>query len=171
MFISRKIIILLIVLLSLTTIVFLGYERRRASYEKLMPVDFNFSATIDFDTYTIDTYNNSLLKQFDWERDTLITFHVKKEFKEKIYGILRDIDIYKYPRNFAPTSTIGRLPSSSYHFKFTIDSITYSIDWVENTYSEIKDAKKLRTLFMEIRDYIEQDERVKDLPEDERAFL
>jgi len=155
----------------LTTIIFLGYERRSTSYEKLMPVDFNFSATIDFEAYTLDSYNNTLVKQFDWERDTLITFHVKKEFKEKIYSILRDIDIYKYPENFAPTSTTNILPYSPYYFKFTMDSITTSLNWIENTNSEIKDAKKLRTLFIEIRDYIEQDKRADTLPEDKRAFL
>ena len=171
MYINKKVIAILIILFSLIIIVFLGYDRTITNYEKKMPADFNFLAKVKFDTYVIDTYNNTLTKTIDWENDTVISFQTSIEFKEKIYNILRDIDIYKYPENYAPTSTIKISPSSSYFLKFTLGSDTTLINWEENTESENIDAKKLRKLFMTIYNYLEQNERVKSLPDDERAFL
>ena len=172
MYINKKVVVLLIVLISLILIVFFGYKKTTGvNYKKEMTTDFNFLAKVYHDTYTIDTYSNTLTKLIDWESDTIITFHVSNEFREKIYHILRDIDIYKYPKNYAPTSTIRVSPSSSYYLKFTIDSDTTVINWTENTESEKKDAKKLRYLFSTIYDYLEQDERIKALPDSKRAFL
>ncbi len=90
MFINRKIIILLIILTSLTLIVFYGIEKKSGfNYHKEMPADFNFIAKLDFDTYTIDTYNNSLIKIIDWEKDTLIGSYIMWDF-------VVDLKIYSY---------------------------------------------------------------------------
>ena len=172
MFVNRKIVVLLIVLLSLIFIFLFGIEKRSGfSYDKKMPADFNFSAKVEFDTYTLDTYNNSLIKIIDWENDTLIAFQLTNDFKEKIFNILREIDINKYPENYAPTSTIEISPSSNYYFKYTINSRTRELKWVENTESETKDAKKLRSLFKTILDFLKQDKIVKTLPESKRGYL
>jgi len=171
MHINKKVIVLLIVIFSLTLIVFFGYKRTSRSYDKEMPSDFNFFAKVEYDTYLLDTYNNTLTKKFDWEHDTIISFEIGQEFKEKIYNTLCDIDIYKYPENYAPTSTITVDPSTSYFLKFTFNSDTTEINWTEHTYSEKKEAKKLREIFETIYEYLEQDDRVKSLPEDRRAFL
>lgn len=153
-------------LLSFTLIVFFGIEKRSSfNFEKEMPIDFNFLAKVDFDSYTLDTYNNSLIKEIDWKKDTLINFPVDKDFKEKIYSILRNIDINKYPDNYAPASKISISPSSTFYFKFTTDSITRELNWETNTESETNDAKKLRSLFKTILDFLEQDKTVKTLPE------
>jgi len=171
MHINKKVLALLIVIFSLIIIVLLGYKRVSTSYEKEMPSNFNFLAKVEFETYILDTYNSSLTKTIDWENDTVIFFETSQEFKEIIYDILRDIDIYKYPKNYAPTSTIRVSPSSSYYLKFTLDSDTSIINWEENTESKIKEAKKLRMLFETIIEYLKQDNRVKSLPESKRAFL
>ena len=136
-----------------------------------MPIHFNFCAHISSDSYTINTYNNTLTKTIDWEKDTTISLKVSSEFKESIYKLLKEIDIARYPYNYAPTSTANILPSFSYEIKYTMDSIARSIKWEENTYSENRDAKRLRNVFIEIEKYIEQKEEVKSLPDSERFFL
>jgi len=81
------------------------------------------------------------------------------------------MDIFKYPTNYAPTSTISISPSLSYNFEFTMNSITSKINWKENTNSENRNAKKLRNLFEEIGEYIVENKEVKSLPKDSRVFM
>jgi hypothetical protein len=52
-----------------------------------------------------------------------------------------------------------------------MNGIDYKINWQENTESEIKDARELRKLFIEIQKYLENDDIIKELPESKRAFF
>lgn len=141
------------------------------SYSETMPNDFNFISNIADSSYVLDTYNDKLTKVIDWNLDTTISYQFPINEKQKIYKLLTKIDIYKYPENFAPTSTIKVSPAFSYRFKFTMQGVDYKINWQENTESEIKDSRELRKLFFEIQKIIENDDLVKELPESKRAFL
>lgn len=173
MWIKKRICCILLILSALVFIGYMGFERTCGQYKDEMPADFNFQANIITDSYVLDTYKNTLTKAIDWEKDTTVAFIVSKEFKESIYKLFKKIDICKYPCNYGPTSTIQILPSHSYKLKYIMDSdsIVGEINWEENTYSETKDAKRLRSVFEKIEEYIEQSDVVKTLPEDERAFL
>lgn len=136
-----------------------------------MPIDFNFEVSLGTDSYRIDTYKETYTKAIDWEKDTMITLRLTREEKELIYETIRKIDIYKYPENYAPTSTISVSPSFSFTIKITMDGIDHSINWTENTESETKDAKSLRKLFEVITEQIENHKEIKELPESERFFF
>lgn len=159
------------ILLSFLSILFTGCIDKSYNYPTEMPDDFNFIAKINSDEYTIDTYNNRLTKTLDWDKDTVITYELTDLEKERIYKIFVKIDIYNYPKEFAPTSRGRILPSFEFHMKTTFNSNTKEIIWVENTESKIRKARKLRKVFNEIFKNILEDERIRMLPEDERAFL
>jgi len=166
-----KISALLNILLILGIVVVLNIERKSPVTLGDMPDDFDFIVKINSKSYQINTYENTLTKAIDWDMDTTISFHMSLEMKNEIYEYLKRIDIYKYPENFAPTSTIIELPSWTYFLEFTIEGLTKTVNWEENTASESIDARRLRQLFHKINKYIYQDERVKDLPETKRLFL
>ncbi len=170
---SRKdwIIIIAISIVIIQTIVFLGlmgFEQRRTTYPANMPKDFNFIASLWTDSYRINTYIDSLRKAITWENDTMIALHLTQEEKELIYKTITKIDIYKYPENYAPTSTISETPSFTFFIKMTMNNIDHSINWTENTESETSDAKRLRELFKLITEQIEKHKETKELPKSER---
>jgi hypothetical protein len=136
-----------------------------------MPNDFNFISSIADSSYILDTYKNKVTKTIDWELDTTISFVLPVSEKQKIFKILKEIDIYKYPQNYAPTSTVKVSPTFSYQFEFTLNGVDYKINWKENTESETKDAKELRKLFLEIQKILENNDLIKDLPESKRVYL
>lgn len=172
MFKKRKDIKILIVLLAIGLIIGVsGCERRSTNYPDTMPDDFNFISNIKDGSYILDTYSNKLTKTIDWEHDTTITYQLPIKQKQKIYALLKHIDIYKYPENYAPVSTINVSPTFSYQFEFTLNGVDYKINWKENTESEVRNAKKLRKFFFEINDIIEKDEEARSLPESKRTFL
>ena len=168
---NRNNIKILIGILAIGLIGVLGCERRSSNYPDSMPNDFNFISNIEDNSYILNTYTNKLTKTIDWEQDTTIAYQLPFKEKQKIYALLKQIDIYKYPENYAPVSTINVSPTFSYHFEFTLNEVDYKINWKENTESEIRDARRLRKLFFEIRNMIEKDEEVRNLPESKRVFL
>ncbi|NPD45463.1 hypothetical protein [Lentimicrobium sp. S6] len=157
-------------LLAIGLIVMFGCEQRSSDYSDSMPDDFNFIANIADNSYIFDTYRGKLTKTIDWKRDTTISYQLPIGEKQKIYKLLKNIDIYKYPLNYAPTSTVKISPTFSYCFKFTINGIDHKINWKENTESEIKEARELRKLFLEIQNILEKDELIIELPLSKRAF-
>lgn len=152
-------------------IIIFGCEQRLTNYPDIMPNDFNFISNIADSSYILDTYNDKLTKTIDWDIDTTISYKIPFTEKQKIYEILKKIDIFKYPENYAPTSKKDVSPSFSYRFDFTMNGIDYKINWKENTESEIKDARELRKLFIEIQKNLENDDIIKELPKSKRAFL
>ncbi|NOU48505.1 MAG: hypothetical protein HOO86_15805 [Bacteroidales bacterium] len=158
-------------LLLIGLVIIFGCIRRSTNYPETMPNDFNFISNIANSSYILDTYNNKLTKTIDWKLDTTIAFELSLSEKQKIYKILKEIDIYKYPGNYTPVSKVKVFPTLSYQFEFTLNRVDYKINWNENTESDTKDAKELRNLFLEIQNKIEKSDRVKELPESKRAFL
>lgn len=148
-----------------------GCERKSTKYPVTMSNDFNFISNIADSSYVLDTYRDKLTKKIDWALDTTISYQLSVAEKQRIYKILKQIDIYKYPQNYNPTSTVKVFPSFSYQFEFTLNGVGYKINWKENTESDTKDAKELRNLFLEIQIIIEKDSIVKKLPESKRAFF
>jgi len=138
-------------LLAIGLVILSGCERRTAKYPDSMPNDFNFISNIADNSYILDTYKDKLTKTIDWELDTTISYQLPVSEKQEIYKILREIDVYKYPENYAPTSTVNVSPTFSYQFKFTLNGVDYKINWTENTESENKDARELRRLFLKIQ--------------------
>ena len=161
----------LFVLLASGLVVLFGCERRSTNYSDTMPSDFNFILSIAENSYILDTYNGKLTKAIDWELDTTISYQFSTDQKQKIYELLNKIDIYKYPENYAPISTVDVSPTFSYRFEFTINGVDHKINWKENTESEVKDARELRKLFFEIQTILEKDNLIRELPESKRVFL
>lgn len=157
-------------LLVIGFIVLFGCKRKSTNYSDSMPDDFNFISNIADNSYILDTYRNKLTKIIDWNLDTTVSYLLPIEEKLKIYNLLKEIDIYKYPENYAPTSTVDLSPTFSYCFKFTLNGIDHKVNWKENTESEIKEARQLRKLFLEIQNILEKDDLIIELPESKRAF-
>jgi hypothetical protein len=158
-------------LLIIGCVIIFGCVRRLSHYPDTMPNDFNFISNIADGEYILDTYKSKLTKTIDWDTDTTISYKIPFAEKQKIYKILKKIDIFQYPENYAPTSKKDVFPSFTYRFEFTMNDIDYKINWQENTESEIKDARELRKLFIEIQKYLENDYIIKELPESKRAFF
>jgi len=158
-------------LLVIVLVIVFGCDRRSTKYPETMPNDFNFSSNIADSSYMLDTYKDKLTKTIDWGLDTTISFQLSLTEKQNIYKIFKEIDIYKYPENYAPKSTLKVFPTFSYQLGFTLNGVDYKINWKENSESDTKDAKELRKLFREIQNTIEKDDQVKKLPESKRGFL
>lgn len=171
MFKRRNDITRYIALVIIGLVIISGCERRSTKYPKTMSNDFNFISNIADSSYVLDTYKDRLTKKIDWALDTTISYQLSIAEKQRVYKILKEIDIYKYPENYNPTSTVEVFPSFSYQFEFTLNGVDYKINWKENTESDTKDAKELRNLFLEIQNMIEKDSKVKKLPKSKRAFL
>lgn len=171
MFKRRNDTMKLIGLLVVGLVIVFSCDRRTTKYPEAMPNDFNFVSNIADSSYVLDTYKDKLTKKLDWKLDTTISYQLSLAEKQKFYTILKEIDIYRYPQNYAPTTRVRERPSFSYQFEFTLNGDNYKINWKENTESDTWDAKKLRTLFREIKNTLEKDDQVKKLPEDKRAFL
>lgn len=139
-------IIAITIAISQTIVLFIFWsiEPQRASYPETMPSDFNFVASFENDSYKIDTYKNNYTKTLNWDKDTTIKLYLTKNEKNLIYKIITKIDILKYPKNYAPTSTICITPSSNFFISVTLDGIYHTINWSENTESRTKDAKKIK---------------------------
>lgn len=163
--------ITIVIIQTIALVIVLFVETRVTPYSDEMPEDFNFTASLWTDSYTIDTYENRYTKALDWEVDTVIPLTLTREEKELIYKTIIDIDIYRYPDNYAPVSTNFISPSFTFFIKMTIDGYDLSINWEENTHSETKSAKRLRKLFEEIKELLEKHNEVKDLPESNRIFI
>ncbi len=148
-----------------------GCQYRRGIYESSMPEDFNFVAKIEDESFILNTYEDKLTKTIDWDVDTTITYYLSEKDKKSIYQIMKNIDIHRYPSNYAPISVVSISPSFSYYIKFTLNEVDYTINWVEHTESTCKDAKELRSLFLNIQDCFIKDKRVNELPESERYFF
>ena len=168
---TRNDILRLFGLLVVGLVFLLSCVRKSTSYSDTMPNDFNFISNIADSSYILDTYKDKLTKVIDWNLDTTISYQLPVKEKQKIYKLLTKIDIYKYPENYAPTSTIKVSPTFSYRFEFTMHGVDHKINWQENTESENKDSKELRKLFFEIQNILENDDLVKELPVSKRTFL
>lgn len=161
----------LIGLIVIALTIFCGCDQRSIKYPEVMPNDFNFISNIADSSYILDTYKDKLMKKIDWKLDTTISYHLSLAEKQRIYSIIKKIDIYHYPQNYHPTTRVRIRPSFTYQFEFTLKGVDYKISWKENTESDTRDAEKLRNLFRVIQDIIEKDAKVKKLPESKREFL
>ena len=161
----------LIGLLVIGLIIVFGCDLRSTKYPKTMPNDFNFNSNIADSSYILDTYKDKLTKKIDWKLDTTISYRLALAEKQKNYMILKGIDIYHYPQFYTPKTKVRVRPSFSYQFEFTLNGVDYKIHWKENTESDTKYSKELRKLFREIKNTIEKDDQVRNLPEDKRAFF
>ncbi len=173
--IVKTIAIVFAALQLLFILILFNWERRSSfDYPDQMPEDFNFKMEIgvgNMRIYKIDTFRNTFTSSLDHENDTTIEFQFLLIEKKKIYKIIKDIDVFIYPENYSPTTTIQILPSYSYYFESTLNGYTIKINWEENTYSDTKESKNLMKLFDVIFKNAMEDEKVKRLPESKISTL
>lgn len=158
-----KYIIIIIVTFAVSYFIH-NLDLRCKSYPEFNKDKFNFQMKYDDIFYNLDTYNDIFSYGLAWDRDTVISYRVSDKLKREVYSILVDIDIYRYPENYAPTTTFRKLPADYYYLKYSFDSISYTINWRENTESTNRDAVKLRKLFRFIISEIENDSIINSLP-------
>ena len=137
----------------------------RSKYPEFSKDKFNFQMKYNDIYYNLNTYNDTFTYGLSWDRDTIISYKVSDKFKREVYSKLVDIDIFRYPKNYAPTTTFRRLPADYYYLKYSFDTINYTINWRENTESKNRDAVKLRNLFRFIISNIENDTIINRLPQ------
>ena len=168
---KRNIFITIGILLFALLIFIIGHKRMMFTYKypKEMPSDFNFVAKVESNKYVIDTYNNTLSKSINWDKDTIIHYEISESDKRRIFNLLKENDIIKYPNYFTPPTHYQIMPSFDYFFKCTFDSINVEINWEFNTESEEKEAKKLRVFLYQIFDNILENEQIKKLPKSKRV--
>ena len=164
-------LIMLISILMLFGIALLSVKQKSFDYKSQMPKDFNFVANYYGGAYILDTYHQKLTVALDWNKDTVLPFRLTNEEKKHIYDVMCDIDIYQYPQDYGPTSKVIVDPSPDFNLKFTLDTVTCTINWEENTWSETRAARNLRKLFEQFSEIIEKDKRVQALPKSRRAVL
>jgi hypothetical protein len=169
----KKKIVLISSILFLTLIIFIVFNIKSVStsYPDQIPNDFDFEIQLDSKLYVVNSYQNTLSKGLNWDYDTIISFQVTKEWKEEIYNKLVKMDISKYPENYAPTTTKRVYPSFEYSIVYTLNGATNTINWIENTDSNEKEAKALRSFFESVYKDLIAHKDVQDLPESERITL
>ena len=167
---KKKIFISLGILLAISIIVILNTKRVMKSYgyPEKMPKDFNFIVKLNSDEYCINSYDNTFSKSINWDKDTIINYKVSDSEKRRIYQLIKEYNIIKYPNYFTPSTHIIVSPSFDHYFKCTFDSINFEINWEFNTESEEKEAKLLRDFLYKIFDNILKEKQIKNLPETKR---
>ena len=170
---KNKILISIGILLVVSLVIILNTKKIMKTYQypEKMPTDFNFIAKIIDNEYSINTYNNTFSKTINFGKDTIISFKISNNEKKRIYNLIKEYNIIKYPNYFTPPTHIIKSNSFDYYFKCTFDSINVEINWEFNTESEEKDATNLMNFLIQIFDNILEDKRIKDLPESERSFM
>ena len=142
-----------------------------SEYPREMVKDFNFEIQLKSNLFVVNSYKNTLTKGIKWDSDTTITFTVTDEWKKKIYTALASLDIYKYPENYAPTTTITVLPSFDYSITFTLNEKTTTVNWAVNTESNEREAIALRKFFDSIYNDLMEYTEIQSLPNSERFSL
>jgi len=170
---KRNILITIGILLFVFLIIIFSYKKVMFTYEypEEMPSDFDFVAKVESSEYVIDTYNNTFSKSLNWDKDTIIHYNISDNEKKRIYNLVKENDIIKYPNYFAPPTHYKIMPSFDYYFKCTFNSINVEINWEYNTESEDKEAKQLRGFIHSIFDNILIEEQIENLPNSERISM
>lgn len=140
-------------------------------YPEETPDDYNFIAKIDYTDLILDTYKNEFTKGITWEKDTVIHYKLSNVEKNRIYNLMKSIDIVKYPNFFAPKTNKLIHPSPTYYFKCEFDNVKVEIRWVYNTESETEDAVKFRNFMYSIFENILEEKEIKKLPETYRPRM
>ena len=168
---KKKVFISVGILLVISIILILNTKRVMTSYEypEKMPKDFNFIVKLNSNEYCINTYNNTFSKSLNWNKDTIISYKIGDLEKSRVYQLIKEYNIIKYPNYFTPPTHLIVNPSFDYYFKSTFNSINVEINWEFNTESKEKDAKLLKGFLYGIFDNILKDEDIKNLPETKRV--
>lgn len=137
-----------------------------------MPPDFDFIAQYGIaDENTINTFNNTFTKRINWDKDTTISLHYARMEKEKVYQKIKSYTLEELPIYFVPESNIVISPSPTYYLKFRMNGTFYEVIWETNTFSEERRAKRLRKVFSQIKNYLNKQEIITNLPDDERSVF
>ena len=168
---KKKVFISVGILLVISIILILNTKRVMTSYEypEKMPEDFNFIVKLNSNEYCINTYDNTFSKSINWDKDTIINYKISNLEKNRVYQLIKEYNIIKYPNYFTPSTHVIVNPSFDYYFKSTFDSINVEIDWEFNTESKEKEAKLLKDFLYRIFDNILKEEDIKNLPETKRV--
>ena len=170
---KKKIFISVGIFLVISIIVILNTKTVMNSFEypEKMPEDFNFIVKLNSNEYCINTYDNTFSKSINWDKDTIINYRISNSEKKRIYKLIKEYNIIKYPNYFTPSTHIKVSPSFDYYFKSTFDSINVEINWKFNTESKEKEATQLMDFLYRIFDNILKEEQIKKLPETKRISL
>ena len=171
--IKKKTLIYLGLLLIILIVIVLNIKKTMYSFEypEKIPKDFNFIAKITSGKYSINTYNNTFSKSINWDKDTVLYYKINDNEKRRIYDLIKEYNIIRYPNYFTPPTHRRIMPSFDYYFKCTFDSINVEINWEYNTESEEKKAQQLRDFLFQIFENILEEERIKNLPKTERISM
>jgi len=141
-----------------------------SSFSPRMPNDFNFIAIYgSMKQNTVNTFNNTYTRTYDWDNDTIVPFALSDEQKELIYRKIKRFKIEEFPNTFEPKSNIEVSPSPTFYLKFKIKGFDKEIIWETNVYSKESNAKHLRSIFSEIENFVNQNKIIQELPEDVRG--
>ncbi|MCE7995747.1 MAG: hypothetical protein HEP71_27455 [Roseivirga sp.] len=140
-------------------------------YPKDLPEDFEFKAIWHFEGSVIDSSEGTFRQAISYDSDTTISFTLTKTQKAKIYQIVKDIDVFGYPEDFEPPTTMEVLPSSGFYLEVQIRGVRKRINWKENVYSSTKRAKRLRHFFDHLDELLDASAEIQALPKDDRAFF
>jgi hypothetical protein len=170
---KKKIFIAVGILLVVSIVVILNTKRVMTSYEypEKMPKDFNFIVKLNSNEYCINTYDNTFSKSINWDKDTIKNYKISDSDKRRVYQLIKEYNIIKYPNYFTPPTHINVSPSFDYYFKSTFDSINVEINWKFNTESKEKEAILLKDFLYRIFDNILKEEQIKNLPETVRLAM
>lgn len=135
-----------------------------------MPEDFDFVATYGIaEENTINTFDNTFTKKIDWNKDTTITLYFPYDEKEKVYKKIKRYELEKMPEDFKPESKMDVSSAPTYCLKFRIDDSIHKVKWETNTLSKEREARRLRSIYEQVNDYLNEDTTITSLPEDKRG--
>ncbi len=132
--------------------------------------DFNFRLNYSvLGREQIDTYNNTFTKDLVINGTKTIQFKIPVEVKNKIYSLMREIDIMSFPDTLE-NAGISVSPSSDYKLTVLIDGKTKTIIWKEGLYPEMtnnlpRNNREFLKLVKYIQDYIYSTKEYKSMPE------
>jgi hypothetical protein len=170
---KKKYISILLIVIAIIVIRLFYYEKiyYEFEYPEKMPDNFNFIVEINHNDYILNTHKNEFTKGITWKKDTVLNYELSKVEKNRIYNLMKDINIIEYPNYYAPKTYLSITPSPVYYFKCEFDNIEIEINWKYNTESEQEKAVKLRDFIYSIFEKILEEKEIKNLPKSTRYRL
>lgn len=128
--------------------------------------DFNF--ILDYGIMgknQIDTFKGTYTKDMVTVPSVTTELKLTEAEINDIYTKMQEIGIFNYPDNFYEETNQKITPFSTYKFKIKNHSEIKEIVWMDETLSESKKAKQLRSLIEKIKTIVENKDKYKKLPQ------
>lgn len=147
------------------SLLIIGCTSNKSNIPTTKPSDFAFSLNYGIGGKNkLDTFTNSYSRDMNSEHSQNIKLTLSEEDLNKIYSLMRTIDILNYPDNFDPEGPSESKPYDEFYITILINGNKKNITWIDNKNSQTEQAINLRELFSKIHKIVSETEEYKSLP-------